>query len=199
MKVLHSLTQGIFDVSCFKRRSNSCVYLTFDDGPHPIVTPWVLDQLKTQNAKATFFCVGANILKYPEVFKRILSEGHSVGNHSQNHEHGWKTSTKKYLQSIAKCNELTKSSLFRPPYGKLNFKQYKKLKNQYKMVLWDVLSKDYSSKITPKKCFKRIVKKTKAGSIIVFHDSDKAYKNLQYCLPKTLEYLSKLRLEMKSL
>lgn len=178
------------------------IYLTFDDGPIPGVTPWVLEQLRKYGAKATFFCIGDNIRKHPEVFKKVISEGHAVGNHTYNHLNGWKTSTKEYLlnmeagqkileEQLPKNSETTglKNVLFRPPYGRMKEKQARKLQQQgYKVVMWDVLSMDYDQKVSPEACYQNILKNAGKGSIIVFHDSLKAEKNLKIALPKVLEY-----------
>lgn len=169
------------------------IYFTFDDGPIPEVTPWVLDQLKEFNAQATFFCVGENIKKNPLVFQRILNEGHSIGNHTYNHLDGWKTENKQYLKNVLKCDEVIDSFLFRPPYGRLTPAQFRLINNRLNLqvVLWDILSEDYNTKISPQKCLDNVVNYAKPGDIVVFHDSLKAQKNLKYALPKSLEILSK--------
>lgn len=183
---------------------NNKVYLTFDDGPIPEVTPWVLDTLKEYNAKATFFCIGDNIKKHSEIFQRIISEGHSVGNHTFNHVNGWKTSTQSYIdnvslfetelqaQSIRYSYLVPRTSFFRPPYGKLTSKQARLLQEKgYKIVMWSVLSYDYDNSISKEQCLKNVLENIKSGNIIVFHDSLKAQKNLRYVLPKVLEYCNK--------
>ncbi len=183
------------------------VYLTFDDGPIPEVTPWVLDTLKQYNAKATFFCIGDNIRKHPEIFKRILAEGHSLGNHTFNHLNGWKTGTQSYIDNVSLFEKelqaknvrhasLTpRTSLFRPPYGKLTSKQANLLqKKGYKIVMWSVLSYDYNISVSKEECLQNVVEHVQPGSIIVFHDSLKAQKNLQYVLPKVLK-ISKFNFE----
>lgn len=173
------------------------IYLTFDDGPTPEITPWVLDILKQENIKATFFCIGKNIEENPEIFQRIIDEGHSVGNHTYNHINGWKTNKNNYLNNIEICeNVINKKTLntehcklFRPPYGKITPQQSKCLREKgYKIIMWDVLSADFDTIISPEKCFENATKKTETGSIIVFHDSKKALKNLQYTLPKAITY-----------
>ena len=196
-----------------KSREENTLYLTFDDGPIPEVTPWVLDQLKHYNAKATFFCIGENIKKHPKIFQRILDEGHSVGNHTQHHINGWATNKKDYIQEVEACqreilalignsqienlNEsvtskfkvLNANKLFRPPYGKITSKQARHLQQEgYEVVMWDVLSMDYAAHISKETCLKNVMDNIKAGSIVVFHDSLKAKKNLQYVLPKVLGY-----------
>ncbi len=167
------------------------IYLTFDDGPYPEITTAVLDELKKINAKATFFCVGKNVELYPAIVDRILSEGHKIGNHTNTHLNGYKTKSDIYFQDIERCNALTKSNLFRPPYGKLTFGQYQYLKNRYKIVLWSTLSYDFDKNTSPEKCLKNVLKNTKNGSVLVFHDSEKAKNNLLFTLPRVLEHYSK--------
>ena len=170
------------------------IYLTFDDGPTPEITEWVLQELQKYNAKATFFCIGNNIEKYPEIFSKVITEGHSIGNHTFSHLNGWKTSTKEYLENAKLCGESIsnlKSKLFRPPYGKIKASQSKKLRQLgYKIIMWDVLSADYDNSISAAKCLKNVSNNVTAGSIIVFHDSVKAFPNLEYTLPKALKILS---------
>jgi peptidoglycan/xylan/chitin deacetylase (PgdA/CDA1 family) len=174
------------------------VYLTFDDGPIPVVTEWVLGELKKYNFKATFFSIGDNITKHPEIFKKVVSEGHSIGNHTFNHLNGWNTSTEDYVENVARCeeaiskniNQTLKSRLFRPPYGKIKTAQSKAIQNLgYKIIMWDVLSADFDTTITKEQCLDNVLSNVKPGSIIVFHDSVKAFKNLEYVLPKTLDFL----------
>ena len=178
-------------------RSEDKIYLTFDDGPIPEVTTWVLDQLKACNAKATFFCIGENIKKHPEIFQRIISEGHAFGNHSFNHLKGTETASEKYIQNVDAFEKtiqnlkIEKSNLFRPPYGKITKKQAKILqKKGYKIVMWDVLSYDWDKDISEEKCLQNVLQNIQPGSIVVFHDSLKAEKNLRFVLPKVLDNLS---------
>jgi peptidoglycan-N-acetylglucosamine deacetylase len=166
------------------------VFLTFDDGPHPDITPWALDVLKEFNAKATFFMVGENANKYPEIVKRIIENGHAVGNHTYNHLNGWKTPKPAYLENIKKCSEVFQSTLFRPPYGKITRVQAKSLEGSYKIIMWDVLSKDYDKSVSPEGCITNVLSHSRSGSIIVFHDSLKAERNLKESLPKILETLA---------
>jgi len=171
------------------------IYLTFDDGPTPKITEWVLQELKKYNAKATFFCIGNNIEKNPEIFEKIISKGHSIGNHTFNHWNGWKTSTEDYLENVA-LGEIaisnSKSTLFRPPYGKIKVSQSKRLRQLgYQIIMWEVLSGDFDTQISPEKCLENVLKNVKPGSIIVFHDSVKAFPNLEYTLPKALQYWTK--------
>jgi peptidoglycan-N-acetylglucosamine deacetylase len=194
---------------------NNTIYLTFDDGPIPEVTEWVLDILKEEEIKATFFCIGDNIQKHPTIYQRILNEGHKTGNHTFNHLNGWETKTKNYIENFKLCeNEIKKfqilnskiqnlkirksdsqlptpiSQLFRPPYGKMTLSQSKKIqKLGYKIIMWDVLSYDFKPTITAEKCKENVLKNTTAGSIIVFHDSIKAEKTLRKILPEVIQEL----------
>jgi peptidoglycan/xylan/chitin deacetylase (PgdA/CDA1 family) len=167
------------------------IYLTFDDGPIPEVTEWVLDILKQYQIKATFFCIGDNIKKNPEIFQRILEDGHFVGNHTQSHLNGWKTEDEVYFKNIEECSELVNSKLFRPPYGRIKKSQHSILNTQYSIIMWDVLSGDFDAKTTPEQCYNNVIKNTKSGSIIVFHDSVKASENLKKTLPKAIDFLLK--------
>lgn len=170
------------------------VYLTFDDGPEPSVTPWVLEQLKVYEAKACFFCIGKNVVQHPEIFQSILEGGHQVGNHTFNHPNGWKTSVDDYLNDIEKAAAHINSPWFRPPYGRITRKQARRvrlMKNQnVKIVMWDVLSADFDNNYSGKDCVQHVMKHVQPGSIVVFHDSRKAYKNLKHSLPEILERLS---------
>jgi peptidoglycan/xylan/chitin deacetylase (PgdA/CDA1 family) len=168
--------------------SEKVIYLTFDDGPIPEVTPWVLETLEKFNAKATFFCVGENVKKHPETFKNVLDHGHSVGNHTYNHLNGWATDNIPYFHNVRHCANLVKSVLFRPPYGRLMPKQAQFLQRHYRIIMWDVLSGDFDPKISQEQCLNNVKIKTKPGSIIVFHDSLKAFEKLQFVLPKVLQH-----------
>ncbi|WP_174842767.1 polysaccharide deacetylase family protein [Chryseotalea sanaruensis] len=169
------------------------IYLTFDDGPVPGPTEFVLDELKKHNLTATFFCIGDNIHKHPELFKRIMEEGHTVANHTFNHLKGWQTSLSTYIDNVKKCDQeiaINSSSpvvsYFRPPYGRITRAQIKALDNK-KIVMWDVLTRDYDATLSPERCLKQSLNATRNGSIVVFHDSIKAEKNLRYVLPKYIE------------
>lgn len=166
------------------------VYLTFDDGPVSQVTPWVLDVLRDYDIRATFFCVGENIIRHTKIFDRLIAEGHLVGNHSYNHLKGWKTANEIYFENIARCEELTQTGLFRPPYGKMRLSQYNSLKTRFKIIMWDVLSYDFEKRLQPEKCLQNVVRNTKAGSIVLFHDHEKAFTNLKYALPRAIENLT---------
>ena len=178
------------------------VYLTFDDGPNPQITEWVLDQLQQYDAKATFFCIGNNIEKHPDIFQKIIDDNHAVGNHTFNHLKGWETDTNEYIENTRRCSLFMREKekgisdkgdtfeLFRPPYGKIKTSQSRALRRLgYKIIMWDVLSRDFDKTITPEECLKNVLKNVETGSIIVFHDSIKAAQNLKYVLPKTLAFL----------
>lgn len=184
------------------------IFLTFDDGPTPEITQFVLDELNKYNAKATFFCIGKNIENNPEIFKQITSFGHSVGNHTQNHLNGWKSKNKNYIDNILevektlqRCNFTTlQLQLFRPPYGKIKKQQAKEiLKRGYKIIMWSVLSADFDVTISKENCLQNVLENTKNGSIIVFHDSDKAAEKLRFVLPKVLEEFSKKGFTFKAI
>ena len=168
------------------------LYLTFDDGPHETATPFVLGQLKEYNAKATFFCLGKNVKAYPEIYKRLLDEGHAPGNHTFNHLNGWKTKNNIYVRDIAEAAKYIDSKLFRPPYGRISPFVSKMLRKQlqYKIVMWHVLSGDFDEKLSAQKCLENVLLYAKPGSIIVFHDSSKAWKRMNFALPKILQYYS---------
>ena len=176
--------------------SENKVYLTFDDGPTPEITKWTLEQLKKYNAKATFFCIGENIEKHPDIFNQIIIDGHAIGNHTFNHLNGWKTPKEDYIENTKLCQskicslQSAVNNLFRPPYGKIKLSQSKILsKLGFKIIMWDVLSEDFNPKTTPEKCLQNVIGNVQSGSILVFHDSKKAFANLEYTLPKTLEFL----------
>ncbi len=164
------------------------IYLTFDDGPIPEVTLWVLQQLEKFEAKATFFCIGENVVKNKSIFQKILEAGHAVGNHTHNHLNGWKTDKATYLENVEKCENTFFAILFRPPYGRLTQKQAGILNKKFKIVMWDVLSGDFDKSISKEKCLENVLKNADNGSIIVFHDSLKAENHLRYVLPKVLQY-----------
>lgn len=169
--------------------SDKQLYLTFDDGPVPEVTPWVLDLLKEYDAHATFFCVGENVRKHPDIYERIRQEGHTVGNHTYNHISGWSHDPQVYLDNVSVCSKLVNSDLFRPPYGRLGRKQARTLRGQqYRIVMWDVLSGDFDRDVYPEQCYHNVIENAKPGSIIVFHDSIKAEQNLRQALPRVLEF-----------
>ncbi len=195
------------------------IYLTFDDGPHPEITPWVMSELQKHQAKATFFCVGDNVKKYPETYQQLIQQKHSIGNHTFNHLNGWRTNNKLYFSNIDQANKLIgekkkeiktqqpttsnqqpTTKLFRPPYGKIKSSQAKNLIHKgYQIIMWDVLSADFDKKTSKEKCLQNVLGHATNGSIIVFHDSEKAFKNLEYTLPKVLAFFSERGFVFKGL
>ena len=168
------------------------LFLTFDDGPHPEATPFVLDTLALYDAKATFFCIGKNVAQYPEIYKRTIEEGHRAGNHTHNHLNGWNTDAKTYSHNISEAAVLIKSNLFRPPYGRIKPSQVKAITPNFKIIMWDVLSGDFDTSLPGERSFDHVIKHSQPGSILVFHDSDKALKTMKFVLPKVLEHFLKL-------
>ena len=188
-----------------KSSATKKLYLTFDDGPIPEVTPWVLETLNSFDAKATFFCIGENITKHPEVFKQLIESPHALGNHTFNHLKGWKTDTKTYLENALKTEALLEDAgvdpkLFRPPYGKIKRKQARALKNLgHKIIMYDVIAYDWDASISPENCTNKVLKHAVSGSIIVFHDSLKAQRNMKTALPAVLDHFKKLGFEFETL
>jgi len=174
-------------------KKEKTLYITFDDGPTPGITPFILEQLRKYNAKATFFCIGEKVKKYPAVYQQIIDEGHAVGNHTQHHLNGWKTSDENYLKNINEAGKYIDSNLFRPPYGRIKKSQIKLLNKKNKMIkiiMWNLLAGDWDTELKPEKCFERIVRKIKEGDIIVFHDSEKAWERMSFTLPLLLSHYS---------
>lgn len=165
------------------------VYLTFDDGPTPGITDWVLDKLQEHRASATFFLVGANAERHPQLVDRIRAEGHSIGNHTYSHLNGWRTPFDAYIADAARAQEFVESRLFRPPYGRITFAQARRLRERFTVVMWDALSMDYDARVAPEACLRKVIRHARPGSIIVFHDSLKAERNLRFALPEALEAL----------
>ncbi len=171
--------------------AEKCVYLTFDDGPIPEVTPWVLDVLDRYGVKATFFCVGDNVRKHPEIFRMVLERGHRVGNHTFNHIQGLRYLTKNYLRNVREADALIHSRLFRPPHGHMRVPQLLMLRRKYRIVMWDVVTRDYSPHMTPRGILNVVKRYTRNGSVIVFHDSLKAERNMREAMPRAIEWLQK--------
>lgn len=185
-----------------KRNKPDSIYITFDDGPIPVVTPAVLKILKKFNAKATFFCIGDNIRKHPDVFSEVVSGGHSIGNHTFNHLRGWDTPDAEYIDNFKQCDQLVRSNLFRPPYGRIKKSQIAalhRIRPDLKIIMWDVLSADYDPNLSPEQCLKNVLTHTEPGSIVVFHDSLKAFERLEYALPLALQAWSDKGYSFRSL
>jgi peptidoglycan/xylan/chitin deacetylase (PgdA/CDA1 family) len=179
-----------------------CIYLTFDDGPIPIVTPFVLNILKQHNAKATFFCIGDNVRKHPDIFADVKKDGHAIGNHTYNHLRGWTTDNETYLDNFLQADKILDTSLFRPPYGRIKRAQIKLLKQarpDLQIIMWDVLSGDFDMSLKRKESLDNVLNNTQDGSIVLFHDSIKAFQRLEYALPRVLQHFSKLGYTFKSL
>ena len=181
------------------KTSDNVLYLTFDDGPHPTITPLVLNILDEYNAKATFFCVGENVTKYPHVFNQIINKGHAVGNHTYNHVKGWQTTNAAYLENIKKAGEVIPSNLFRPPYGRIKPSQIKLLKDSYRIIMWSILTRDYNKRLNPHNTLNKLIKLIKSGDVIVYHDSEKAQQNMLIMLKGVLQHFHQLQYTFKAL
>lgn len=182
-----------------KHRRRKVVFLTFDDGPIPEVTPWVLDTLDRYGIKATFFMVGDNVRRHPELLEEVRRCGHAVGNHTMHHLQGMKVTAYRYMHDISEANDLIDSPLFRPPHGLLRWKQARAIKDRYNLVMYDLVTRDYSKKLNPEQVFNNVRRYARNGSIIVFHDSLKAEKNMKAVLPRAIEYLRSLGYEFEPL
>jgi peptidoglycan/xylan/chitin deacetylase (PgdA/CDA1 family) len=195
-RALHRMTWDFHEGQTGEKKE---AYLTFDDGPTPGVTPWVLHRLDEAGAKATFFCLGRNAEKHPDLMKQILAAGHSVGNHSYSHLKGFRTSVRRYMDDVNLASNLIDSKLFRPPYGRILPGQVRAVLELYDLIMWDVLSIDYNTSLDGDRVLQNVIRNVKPGSIIVFHDSEKASDNLAFALPRTLEYLRENNFTMKAI
>ncbi len=183
-------------------RTPRCIYLTFDDGPIPIVTPFVLNILKQYDAKAAFFCIGDNVRKHADIFEQVKNDGHTIGNHTYNHLKGWNTEDRIYLDNFLEADKLLDTKLFRPPYGRMKKSQLKLLqqaKPGLQAIMWNVLSADFDVNITPEKCLDNVIKHTKGGDIVLFHDSLKARDRMEYALPRAMEIWSREGFEFRGI
>lgn len=176
------------------------VYLTFDDGPHPTATLFALEQLAKFNAKATFFCIGKNVQTHQQIYEQIIREGHSIGNHTHNHLNGWNSSVFHYVKNVLTAQKVIKSSLFRPPYGRLKKNQAQLIKQKgLKIIMWSLLTGDFDIGLTPEKCLQNVLENLTPGNIVVFHDSEKAWPRMSYVLPKVLAFCKEKGWEVKEL
>ena len=192
-------TRKMFPELVWQIEDKRGVYLTFDDGPTPGITEWILSTLRRYNAKATFFVLGKNVEMYPDLYEKILAEGHRVGNHTYSHQKGTRMSLERYLEDIAFASNMVQSELFRPPYARATRSQLRAVAQRYKVIMWSVISRDYNRKITGEMCLRGVLPHIEPGSIILFHDSEKSFANMSYALPKTLEHIEKLGLKCKAI
>lgn len=199
-KLLRALSPSFAEWDIPVMAANPTVYLTFDDGPHPTATPFVLEQLAKYNANGTFFCIGKNVIEYPQIYESILRDAHSVGNHTHNHLRGWKTRTKEYIDNTQQAAQFIQSRLFRPPYGRIKRMQANQLHEMgYRIIMWSLLSGDFDTSIDPKRCLENVIFHLKPGDIVVFHDSQKAWERMSYALPRVLEHCKKNKWAVKAL
>lgn len=200
LKKIYRPIQSIFPKYTWRLdNADNSIYLTFDDGPCPGVTDVILTQLKAYNAKATFFCIGSNVEKYPELYQQIIDEGHAVGNHSYSHISGWKMNKADYLQDIAKAKKYIESNLFRPPYGRVRRSQGNAILDNYKIIMYDVMPGDFDNNLTPDQCYNYIIQYSSAGSIVVLHDSEKAKRTVLEILPQVLAHYTSNGYLLKSI
>lgn len=177
----------------------NAVYLTIDDGPTPEITPSILEILERYNVKATFFCLGKNVDQHPDLYRMILDAGHKTGNHSYSHVKGWRMSSEHYVEDADLAAQLIRSELFRPPYGRITKRQAEVLSRRYTLVMGNVISEDYNRSVVPSQCLANVTRGVRGGSIVVFHDSSKSFRNASYALPRAIEYIKKMGLEFKTL
>ena len=183
----------------WEMKDRSAVYLTFDDGPTPGITEWILSTLDKYDAKATFFVLGKNADMYPDLYRRIVEAGHRIGNHTYSHQKGWGMSLERYIEDVDFANDLLHTELFRPPYARITPAQARALAKRYKLVMWDVLSRDYNRALSPRTCLRNVTRYLEGGSIVVFHDSEKSFRNMSYALPRTLQVVRDMGLKCKAI
>lgn len=199
-KLLRALAPSFAEWEMPVAAAEPAVYLTFDDGPHPAATPFALEQLAKYDARATFFCVGKNVVEYPEIYDNIIKAGHSVGNHTHNHVKGWRSNTKAYIEDTYAAARFINSKLFRPPYGRIKRMQAAKLhETGYRIIMWSLLSGDFDTALSPERCLENVVFNLKPGHIVVLHDSTKAWDRMSYVLPRVLEHCKKNKWALKGL
>lgn len=191
------LVKRLFPSLIWSIDSPDSIFLTFDDGPNEHVTPWVLDTLRKYDAKATFFCIGKNAEQHPELLQRIKDEGHSIGNHTYSHAKSMLKHCEEYVEDVDMAGEILKTNLFRPPYGRLSPAKARRLSERYRLIMWDILSRDYSRYVSGRGCTNQVVPHLRPGSIVAFHDSMKAARNMRYALPRVLKRAQELGLKCK--
>lgn len=175
------------------------VYITIDDGPTPGITEWILDRLEEREAKATFFCLAKNVELYPHLYERIVAAGHATGNHTYSHLKGWEVPVEQYMADVERASEFVHSDLFRPPYGRITREQAAALRGRYRLVMAGIVSRDYNPAVRPEKCLANVTRAVSGGSIVVFHDSLKSYRNMSYALPRALDHIREMGLEFKTI
>ena len=183
----------------WEMKDRSAVYLTFDDGPTPGITEWILSTLDKYAANATFFVLGKNAEMYPDLYRRIVEAGHRIGNHTYSHQKGWGMRLERYIEDVDFANDLLHTELFRPPYARITPAQARALAKRYKLVMWDVLSRDYNRALSPRTCLRNVTRYLEGGSIVVFHDSEKSFRNMSYALPRTLQVVRDMGLKCKAI
>ncbi len=189
LKIVDRVLKQMIPDSTWKIDDPNGVYLTFDDGPTPGVTEWILSTLEKYDAKATFFVLGKNAELYPDLYQKILAAGHKIGNHTYSHQKGWGMSLERYIEDIDCADDILKSELFRPPYARVTPAQMRAVAKRYKIVMWSIVSHDYNRRFSPQRVLYNVIDHIEPGSIVVFHDSDKAFRNMSYALKKTLEFI----------
>lgn len=189
IKLIPRLLQRIIPDSTWRIDDPAGVYLTFDDGPTPGITEWILATLAKYDAKATFFVLGKNAEHYPDLYRRILDAGHKIGNHTYSHQKGWGLPLERYIEDVDYANDILASNLFRPPYARITPSQTRAVAQRYKIVMWSIISYDYARSVSPRKCLRNVINNLEPGAIVVFHDSEKSFRNMSYALPRTLEFI----------
>lgn len=199
LNFLRRMMQRLYPDMIWEIADDEAVYLTFDDGPTPGITEWILATLAKYDAKATFFVLGKNAEHYPDLYRKIIDAGHRVGNHTYSHQKGWGATLEQYVQDVDLANDLLSSEIFRPPYARVTRSQMRAVAQRYKIVMWSVISYDYARSVSPRKCLHNVVDNIEPGSIVVFHDSVKSFRNMSYALPRVLEHIKQRGLKCKAI
>ena len=199
LKVVQNVMGRMYPDMIWHVDDPEAVFLTFDDGPSPGITEWILATLAKYDAKATFFVLGKNAEHYPDLYRRIVEAGHKIGNHTYSHQKGWGVSLERYVEDVDYANDILASDLFRPPYARVTPSQIRAVAKRYKVVMWSIISYDYSRSVSPRKCLHNVIDHIEAGDIVVFHDSEKSFRNMSYALPRVLEHLRRKGLKCKTI